>query len=82
MSSMCVYTISLFPLIDYFPLCYFHMFLLVGKGLSVKLSDFGLARAVHDKDYYRVTKGTLLPLRWMAPESIKYGVFTLESDIW
>jgi insulin receptor len=55
---------------------------LVGHGLCVKLADFGLARAVHEKDYYRVKKGSMLPLRWMAPESVKYGIFTLESDIW
>lgn len=24
----------------------------------------------------------MLPVRWMAPESIMYGKFTLESDIW
>lgn len=24
----------------------------------------------------------MLPVRWMAPESIMYGKFTLESDMW
>ena len=24
----------------------------------------------------------MLPVRWMSPESIMYGKFTLESDIW
>ena len=24
----------------------------------------------------------MLPVRWMSPESVKYGCFTNESDIW
>ena len=24
----------------------------------------------------------MLPVRWMSPESMKYGRFTTESDIW
>lgn len=24
----------------------------------------------------------LLPVRWMSPESVLYGRFTLESDVW
>lgn len=24
----------------------------------------------------------MLPVRWMAPESIMYGKYTLESDVW
>ena len=24
----------------------------------------------------------MLPVRWMSPESILYGKFTLESDVW
>ena len=24
----------------------------------------------------------MLPVRWMSPESITYGKFTLESDVW
>lgn len=24
----------------------------------------------------------MLPVRWMSPESVKYGRFTSESDVW
>jgi len=57
-------------------------YLLVGASLKVKVADFGLARGIHDKDYYRVKKAALLPVRWMAPESILYGKFTSASDVW
>ena len=56
--------------------------MLVGASLKVKVADFGLARGVHDKDYYRVKARALLPVRWMAPESLLYGKFTSASDVW
>ena len=54
----------------------------VGSGLRIKIADFGMARGVYDKDYYRVAGKALLPVRWMAPESILYGMFTSASDVW
>ncbi|XP_024080556.1 tyrosine-protein kinase transmembrane receptor Ror-like isoform X2 [Cimex lectularius] len=32
--------------------------------------------------FYRVQSKSLLPVRWMPPESILYGKFTTESDVW
>ena len=58
------------------------MHIIVGTGLSIKIADFGLARGVHDKDYYKVGGAAVLPVRWMAPESILFGVFTTASDVW
>ena len=55
---------------------------LVGENLTVKISDFGLSRDVYAVDYYRVQTKSLLPVRWMPPESILYGKFTTESDVW
>ncbi|GFN85474.1 tyrosine-protein kinase receptor [Plakobranchus ocellatus] len=56
--------------------------ILVGDGLTVKVSDFGLSRDVYSSDYYRVQSKSLLPVRWMPPEAILYGKFTTDSDVW
>ncbi|EFX87321.1 hypothetical protein DAPPUDRAFT_4188, partial [Daphnia pulex] len=53
-----------------------------GGGLAVKISDFGMSRDVYTCDYYKIGGSRMLPVRWMAPESILYGKFTLESDVW
>lgn len=55
---------------------------LVGENLTVKISDFGLSRDIYSSDYYRVQTKSLLPVRWMPSESILYGKFTAESDVW
>uniref|UniRef100_A0A8D0G6I8 Tyrosine-protein kinase receptor n=1 Tax=Sphenodon punctatus TaxID=8508 RepID=A0A8D0G6I8_SPHPU len=55
---------------------------LVGHNLVVKIGDFGMSRDIYSTDYYRVGGRTMLPIRWMPPESILYRKFTTESDIW
>ncbi|KAL4609220.1 BDNF/NT-3 growth factors receptor-like [Arapaima gigas] len=55
---------------------------LVGDNLLVKIGDFGMSRDVYSSDYYRVGGHTMLPIRWMPPESIMYRRFTTESDVW
>ncbi|XP_069041351.1 high affinity nerve growth factor receptor [Lepisosteus oculatus] len=55
---------------------------LVGEGMVVKIGDFGMSRDIYSTDYYRVGGRTMLPIRWMPPESIMYRKFTTESDIW
>ncbi|XP_029307965.1 high affinity nerve growth factor receptor [Cottoperca gobio] len=55
---------------------------LVGEGVVVKIGDFGMSRDIYSTDYYRVGGRTMLPIRWMPPESIMYRKFTTESDIW
>lgn len=56
--------------------------ILVGENLLCKISDFGLSRELYSSDYYRVQSNSLLPVRWMPPEAILYGKFTVESDVW
>ena len=50
---------------------------LLDSNLVVKIADFGLARDVHDKDYYvKVSEGKL-PLKWMAPETLFQRLYTV-----
>ena len=51
------------------------------KTRVVKIGDFGLARDIYKNDYYRKEGEGLLPVRWMAPESLIDGVFTSQSDV-
>ena len=55
---------------------------LVYDKLTVKISDLGLFREVYSADYYKLTGNALLPIRWMSPEAIMYGKFSVDSDIW
>lgn len=41
-----------------------------------------MTRDIYETDYYRKGGKGLLPVRWMAPESLKDGVFTAHSDGW
>lgn len=55
---------------------------LVNAQRIVKLGDFGMARTTFEKDYYVFSRKALLPVRWMAPESLTDGLFTPASDVW
>uniref|UniRef100_A0A6Q2XTT6 Tyrosine-protein kinase receptor n=1 Tax=Esox lucius TaxID=8010 RepID=A0A6Q2XTT6_ESOLU len=55
---------------------------MVGQDFTVKIGDFGMTRDIYETDYYRKGGKGLLPVRWMAPESLKDGVFTAHSDCW
>ena len=54
----------------------------MGPNLEVKVADFGMARIVQEKEYYKIAGRAVLPVRWMAPESLIYGYFTSSSDVW
>uniref|UniRef100_UPI00358EDD9B discoidin domain-containing receptor 2-like isoform X1 n=1 Tax=Myxine glutinosa TaxID=7769 RepID=UPI00358EDD9B len=55
---------------------------LVGKFETVKVGDVGMGRSLYTGDYYRVKGRALLPIRWLAPESLLLGKFSLLSDVW
>ncbi len=53
-----------------------------GADRVVKIGDFGLAKDLYTSDYYQVEGQRKLPVRWMAPEALLQGKFTMETDIW
>ena len=55
---------------------------LVKSDLVVKIGDFGMSRNLYTRDYYRVNGHAVLPVRWMSPESLIYGKFSKEGDVW
>ncbi|KAK3730312.1 hypothetical protein QZH41_015353, partial [Actinostola sp. cb2023] len=54
--------------------------ILVTETLVCKVADFGLSRELEDSAYE--TKGGKIPVRWTAPEAIKFRKFSTSSDIW
>ena len=58
---------------------------LVDSQFVSRIADFGLSRNVYGSDYYDYYelggKSACLPVRWMPPESLLYGRFTVKSDV-
>nr|XP_018909125.1 PREDICTED: fibroblast growth factor receptor homolog 1-like isoform X2 [Bemisia tabaci] len=55
---------------------------LVSEHYVLKIADFGLARDIHNHDYYRKTTDGRLPVKWMAPEALFHRLYTSQSDVW
>lgn len=55
---------------------------LVAEDNVMKIADFGLARSVHEIDYYRKTTDGRLPVKWLAIEALFDRVYTTQSDVW
>lgn len=57
----------------------------IGSGYPLaKISDMGLARlTTSQQNYVKQSEGGVLPVRWMAPETLQqHGVYTEASDVW
>ncbi|XP_074530436.1 tyrosine-protein kinase ITK/TSK [Halichoeres trimaculatus] len=54
---------------------------LVSKNNEVKVSDFGMTRFVLD-DQYTSSQCSKFPVKWSAPEVIRYSKFSSKSDVW
>ena len=57
--------------------------ILLASKLQAKISDFGLSKMMGaGKDYYQASQGGRWPIKWYAPESVNYGTFSSQSDVW
>jgi hypothetical protein len=54
---------------------------MVTSDFTVKIGDFGLSRFTDTSNYYMPLEQREVPLRWMAPESLKNGKFNSKSDV-
>ena len=48
----------------------------------MKVTDFGLARDVYKNEFYLKETTGLLPVKWMAPESLFDKIYTSSSDVY
>ncbi|XP_071746500.1 vascular endothelial growth factor receptor 1 [Lepeophtheirus salmonis] len=56
---------------------------LLSENNVVKICDFGLAKNTYAKSVYQKSgSGGLLPVKWMAVESLTHGIFSSRSDVW
>ncbi|XP_054610520.1 platelet-derived growth factor receptor beta-like isoform X2 [Dunckerocampus dactyliophorus] len=56
--------------------------ILVCEGGLAKVGDFGLARDLLKDENYVARGHTLLPLKWMSPESVFQNIYSSQSDVW
>lgn len=54
---------------------------LVGEDYVMKIADFGLARDIYETDEYIKETVGMLPVKWMAPESLFEKKYTVKSDV-
>lgn len=57
---------------------------IIGKGMVVKISNLGFSWKGPNSDYYSldINERALYPVRWLPLETIRFGTFAEDSDIW
>ncbi|KAI9559248.1 hypothetical protein GHT06_016037 [Daphnia sinensis] len=55
---------------------------LLADGGVVKVADFGMAKRMYCDGKYERTSQGLMPVKWMAIESLTDRVFSSQSDVW
>ena len=55
--------------------------ILVGEDYVMKIADFGLARDIYKSELYVQTNSGVLPMKWMAIESLFLREYSEKSDV-
>nr|XP_045605396.1 vascular endothelial growth factor receptor 1-like isoform X1 [Procambarus clarkii] len=55
---------------------------LLAEENIVKISDFGLAKDIYKNQNYKKKSDGPVPVKWLALECLKDGVFSIQSDVW
>jgi cadherin 2 type 1 (N-cadherin) len=55
---------------------------LVTQDETMKIADFGLARELQPRGYYKKSSEGRLPVKWMSPEALIDSRYTSRSDVW
>ena len=53
----------------------------MGEDYVMKIADFGLARDIYKSDLYVRTTSGVLPIKWMALESLSQNEYSEKSDV-
>ena len=54
----------------------------VSEKWLVKVADFGMSKDIYEQGHYQQTdRDRPLPMRWMALESLREGIYTTQSDV-
>ena len=54
----------------------------MGPSLNIKLADFGMTKMLNDSGTYQAESNDLLPVKWVSPESLLFGISSVASDVW
>jgi len=49
---------------------------------NFQIADFGMSRALEETCDYYISKGGMVPVKWTAPEAIRYKKYSTASDVW
>ena len=55
--------------------------ILLASNNAIKICDFGLSKDLYKNSIYQKKAKSLLPFRWLAIESLKYGTFSTQVHV-